>query len=450
MRVSFFQTDPTMDENSDRTQHNQSNDTGRNPHSSRHVDGSDEWAAVRTVLLSPAGSSLSDLTRNRIENMDLVRNNGSPYTNISAEEFVDGFQDPAVGEEAYDRQAHAEAPGGEDSDDEHGGIESFVALRECLIDRANHQDAEFAATNEDEDDEQYTVASSVDGAGLIDLPGAPPGWKRPAAPANWKGPIKHKDCKVPKFADVDNPGGWSEFNYQPKFVKAGGKGAKYKYLYHCQSSGATVVPEVNGKRSVNGWDFNYTGTWHREFNKTQFRSGATKDDPFPACRKGSLDADVLSRLGLTKERMLEEDGAPDALFFHQLLLPIINPDDSGIAGDPRKAFYSQVSRFSNLYAIGELGLGNGLGHMYRNTDGPELLRFDGVVQRHGVLGGGGGILRRFDTRPDNAMFLKEIALSGMSNTLVGAEACDEALPQSRPQEVRRRRVRSGIQVQHDI
>ena len=39
-----------------------------------------------------------------------------------------------------------------------------------------------------------------------------------------------------------------------------------------------------------------------------------------------LQPSFQSHLGLPSMRMLEGDGAPDALFFHQLLLPIHNSD----------------------------------------------------------------------------------------------------------------------------
>jgi hypothetical protein len=373
--------------------------------------GDDTWDVLESVRLSPR-SNISDLTKTPTSNMNEPNVDGSPETQLSAEEFVDSYDDPVAAEAAYDKRAYNEAAGAADSDDEEGGKEGYAALRECLLDRAAHNDEVFPEDREDD----ATVASSSDAHLFIEIPGAPPGWKKPGAPENWKGPVNHPKCPVPKFEKVDNPGGWSRFNYQPKYSKPPGKGKPYTYMYHCTASGATPVPKFQGERKCAGWTFNYDGSWVRDINKTQFRSGATNENPFPEERKGSLDAEVLSKLGMTSERMLEADGAPDSLFFHQLLLPIIDPVASGIKDDPRKPFYSKVSLFSNLYAIGELGLGNGVGHKFTTTDGPELLRFDGVVQRDGVLGGSGGaIFRRFDTRKDNAMFSEEI-YKAMSKT----------------------------------
>ena len=133
-------------------------------------------------------------------------------------------------------------------------------------------------------------------------------------------------------------------------------------MYHALPTGATPVPLKDGKRSVAGWDFHYQGWKLDENHPTKFRSGATKDDPFPECRKGSLDGAVLEKLSLESGRMSEDDGAPDALFFLQLLLPISKT--TGIEDDPRKPFYPQVAQWSNLYAIGELDLGCGENHNY--------------------------------------------------------------------------------------
>ena len=105
-------------------------------------------------------------------------------------------------------------------------------------------------------------------------------------------------------------------------------------------------------------------------HQREYRSGATRDNMFPPNRHGKLDLTVLKRLGLSKERMLEEDGAPDALFFHQLILPIhqIDPKHwtgipSTVKDDPRLPFYNKVSKWSNLYALSKLDLGGGYGEL---------------------------------------------------------------------------------------
>ena len=88
-----------------------------------------------------------------------------------------------------------------------------------------------------------------------------------------------------------------------------------------------------------------------------------------------LDAELLRKLGLTRERMLE----CDALFFYQLLLPIAHPAESGIKDDPRLPYYNIVARNTNLYAIGVKDRGGTRGHSFRPVISEELLVWDGIV-----------------------------------------------------------------------
>ena len=69
-------------------------------------------------------------------------------------------------------------------------------------------------------------------------------------------------------------------------------------------------------------------------------------------RMGSLDGYLLSKMGLTTERMVLDD----SLFFYQLLLPICDPTCSGITGVSRKQFFSKVKKITYLYAY-SIGLG---------------------------------------------------------------------------------------------
>jgi len=283
----------------------------------------------------------------------------------------------------------------------------------------------------------------------LDIPGAPAGWKPPTAGTDWK-PNKAKVDKgePPDFEYIDNPGQWPTFAFRPTFkktnkkkkvvtapakapakAKRGGKGkgrntAKQtskptameedpvgKYLYHSLPTGATPLPFKNGERSIADYRFHYAG-WYNE--GTQFRDGATTDNLFPVERAGSLDGDVLEQLGLNAGRMLEEDGAPDALFFHQLILPIHHIDNDKVMtvpNDPRKGFYSNVARWTNLYAAGELGiLGGGYGHEFQSVSPQEVMQWDGTVVMDGVLGGShGSFLSRFDNRVGNEAFHKGIA-----------------------------------------
>jgi hypothetical protein len=87
--------------------------------------------------------------------------------------------------------------------------------------------------------------------GLLILEGALVGWKMPGPPKNYQ--RKKDPPSVPAFETVDNPGFWDDFVFQPKYDK------KKNYLGHSLLTGAMPVPEKNGKRQCNGWEFHYQG-----------------------------------------------------------------------------------------------------------------------------------------------------------------------------------------------
>ena len=150
-----------------------SDSNGRNRARNKHGVGEGEWVTVQAFNLSPTASTLSEMTRTPTWNME--NSNDSPSTDISAEAFVDGFEDPEAAKEAYDRPAYTEAPGSADSDDEEGGREAFEALQQVMLERAEFNEDESAAI--DENDDGNTVDSSAAPRAYIDLLGAPPGWK---------------------------------------------------------------------------------------------------------------------------------------------------------------------------------------------------------------------------------------------------------------------------------
>ena len=209
----------------------------------------------------------------------------------------------------------------------------------------------------------------------------------PSYPDDWVPDEKRIEQGEPAmFNDVDNPGNWSEFIFRPEFESGRNRGGKYKG--HFLPTGATPLPVgPNGKRTINGWEFFYNG-WENESKNG--RSNSSSKELFPDSRSGCLDADLLRSLGLNKERMV----FGDALFFYQLLLPICNPKKSGIANDPRMAFYSDVTNFSNLYACSIGLLGGQYSHAFKAIRVQELVHFDGVLIRDGALGGSNGALYR--------------------------------------------------------
>jgi hypothetical protein len=116
---------------------------------------------------------------------------------------------------------------GGDSDAEGDGYEIAQSFVDGMVDveRERFNADGFQIEREVECDtntavEGGTVISNTDSRQR--LWGAPPGWHPPEPPPNWKS----KDIKVdkgePSFAEVDNPGQWSQYTYQPVFQKTMG------------------------------------------------------------------------------------------------------------------------------------------------------------------------------------------------------------------------------------
>ena len=229
--------------------------------------------------------------------------------------------------------------------------------------------------------------------------------KIPSAPNDWKVPTVQTAKGEPDFDSVDNPGEWPRYCYRPVFVKGGKDAGKYKH--HQLPTGARPVPaDGEGKREMNGWKFHYKG-WESTENK--YRHGATTANLFPKEMEGCLDAEVLKELGLTKKRMEH----CDALFFLQLILPLCDPSRSGVDNDPRKPYYTEVEKFTNM-GKAESGYGGSYGHTWKASTACDQAKFDGALIHDGVLGGSNGaIYRRWD--PDNVCFSKHIS-EGLSAT----------------------------------
>lgn len=192
----------------------------------------------------------------------------------------------------------------------------------------------------------------------------------------------------PSFAEVDNPGNWDRYYFCPKFDKS------KKYVGHFLPTGAKPVPLTDGKRKEGAWEFHYNGFVDED--NPGHRRGATTSNLFPKEMEGSLDVDILKKLGCNEERVKNVD----ALFFYQLLLPLCDTSKSGVEDDPRMNFYTEVTKFTNVYAYLS-GTGSDYGHAFKNTSAMELLRFDGVLFHDGSLGGSNGALyRRWDHTND--------------------------------------------------
>lgn len=263
----------------------------------------------------------------------------------------------------------------------------------------------FREREEDPDD----AVAFTNENGLREVAGA----NLPTAPEDWSPPAVKADCGEPVFETVDNPGSWNQFCFRPSFCK------QKKYVSHKLPTGVMPCPEADGVRKSNGWVFVYKNwkledSWKSDGpfaelianveDVPSYRSCATTTNLLPPSRKGHLDYAVLKRLGLSRSRLLRHD----PLFFYQLLLPVCKIEKSGIKDDPRQSYYSKVMTWSHKYAL-ELGLTGSYGHKFREIMIPELLRFDGVLIRDGVLNGStdGALYRRWDSTSsgfDNAIY----------------------------------------------
>jgi hypothetical protein len=221
------------------------------------------------------------------------------------------------------------------------------------------------------DDNDAFVCEVKDNTSNSSLYGAPPCWSAPSAPDDWN-PTVNINRGEPRFEDVDNPGGWSTYTFRPMFEPRGGK-----YICHAMPAGAVPVPinAVTGKREAGGYEFFYKGWKEENPTRENCRFGATRENLFPADRDVTLDVTYLKKMGLSKQRMEE----CDALFFYQLLLPIVDPAMSGINGDTRIGYYEEVARNTNLYAFGPKNRGGTRGHVFCPTTAEELLVWDGIV-----------------------------------------------------------------------
>ena len=192
------------------------------------------------------------------------------------------------------------------------------------------------------------------------------------------------------------------------------------------------INPITSDRTLGDWTFMYQG-YKRNFvdgemhvnhllhGFPKFRSGATRENMFPDCRKGSLCPDVLSRLGCSPTVMKDHEGNPDALFFFQNIFPI--GDTTLNDNDPRLSFYPEMAKFTNGYAV-EIGLCSGYGHKFNLVDIPELVHHHGVLIQDGVLGGSdGAILRRFKKTKYNTAYCPLISKSMTSTRFLQIKRC---------------------------
>ncbi len=172
-----------------------------------------------------------------------------------------------------------EVDNGGTSDAEGEGYKCVVSfkdgMKEVELDRLRF-DANEIESGVELDDNDAFVCEVKDNTSNSSLYGALPGWSAPSVPDDWN-PNININCGEPRFEDVDNPGGWSNYTFRPMFEPRGGK-----YIYHAMPAGTVSVPinAVMGKREAGGYEFFYKGWKEENPTRENCRFGATREDLF--------------------------------------------------------------------------------------------------------------------------------------------------------------------------
>ena len=81
----------------------------------------------------------------------------------------------------------------------------------------------------------------------------------------------------------------------------------------------------------------------------------------------------------------------DALFFFQVIWPMCHPSKSDIVNDPRVPYLTSVESFTKNHKFSTSHSGS-YGHKWMNFVIIELVRFNGILARGGIIGGINGTL----------------------------------------------------------
>ena len=113
-----------------------------------------------------------------------------------------------------------------------------------------------------------------------------------------------------------------------------------------------------------------------------------------------------------------------------------HPSKSEIVNDPRVPYLTSVESFTSIYKF-STGIGGSYGHEWKNVVVTELVQFNRILVRDGVLGGSNGALyERWN--PNSPMYSPEISQS-MTLTSFGEikrniKLCNNDAAKSRDQE----------------
>ena len=68
-----------------------------------------------------------------------------------------------------------------------------------------------------------------------------------------------------------------------------------------------------------------------------------------------------------------------------------HPPKSDIVNDPRVSYFTSMESFTNIYNF-STRIGGSYGHEWKNVSVTELVRFNGILVRDGILGESNGAL----------------------------------------------------------
>jgi len=175
--------------------------------------GASESPAVSAITgTAPSTPSTTQTQRNALE-----RVNNLTIAALASDEPITPVRllGSMEQEELLDELAMEQNPGADDSEDESDPVDGAEAgcslaagMHEAAMDRAEHE-VDNITPLEDEFIVGLRLAFGLDAP--VDIPGAPPGWKRPSAPSDWTPPAPKTEWGEPPFEKVDNPGDWNPF-----------------------------------------------------------------------------------------------------------------------------------------------------------------------------------------------------------------------------------------------
>ena len=141
----------------------------------------------------------------------------------------------------------------QETGDDADGDSTCSAEEINLLDEASEESSKewLEVLVQNEDDTEISILDIEQNSFLVQRIGKHISLPKP--PDNWNQLVKSNEGE-PQFADVDNPGEWSQYTFQPKFHNKASKGKnKGDYAYHSLPTGARPVPaDSNGIRQAAG------------------------------------------------------------------------------------------------------------------------------------------------------------------------------------------------------